>query len=163
MHACGHDGHTTTGLADWLVRGDSGRRGTARLFFQPAEEVGDGAPPMVAAGVVDDADYFFDAHLGCELDTGFGAAHAAQMPSSSKFDATITDYAAHAAGNPLEGRNALLAGATAALNLHAIARYAFAETYVNVGRMVAGTGRNILPDGCLLEFEVRTDSDEGVA
>ena len=165
MHACGHDGHTAIGLglAEWLARGDSGWRGTARLIFQPAEEVGDGAPPMVAAGVVDDVDYFFAAHLGCELDTGFVAAHAEQMLSSSKFDATFTGYAAHAAGNPHEGRNALLAGATAALNLHAIARHALAETYVNVGRMIAGTGRNIVPGGCLLEFEVRADSDEGVA
>ena len=165
MHACGHDGHTTIGLAvaSLAVRFAARWRGTLRLIFQPAEEGGRGAKPMVAAGVVDDADYFFAAHLGCELASGRIATEAERMLFSTKWDVGFTGHAAHAAGNPHDGRNALLAGASAALNLHAIARHGVAATHVNVGRLVAGTARNVVPADCAMEVELRGESDDALA
>ena len=159
-HACGHDGHTAIGLgvAEWLSHPDANWHGTVRLIFQPAEEGGRGAKTMVEAGVVDDADWFFAAHLGCDLDTGTVAAAAGEMLFSTKFDVNFTGRAAHAAGNPEIGRNALLAGATAILNLHAISRFAGAATRVNVGRMEGGDGRNIIAADCRLEMEVRGET-----
>lgn len=164
-HACGHDGHTAIGLgfAEWLAHPQASWRGTARLVFQPAEEGGRGALPMAEAGVVDDADWFFAAHLGCGLPSGQIAAASAGMLNSTKLDACFRGVPAHAGANPEQGRNALLAGATAALNLHAISRVASAATRVNVGRMLAGTARNIIADECRLELEVRGESADAAA
>jgi aminobenzoyl-glutamate utilization protein A len=165
MHACGHDGHTAIGLAvaeAATALGDS-FKGTLRLIFQPAEEGGRGAWPMVKAGVVDDADYFFAAHLGCNLPSGTIAAAVEKLLFSTKWDVTFRGRSAHAANNPQDGRNALLAGASCALNLHAIARHGSQQTHVNVGRMVAGTARNAVPADCTMLIEIRGEADESLA
>jgi aminobenzoyl-glutamate utilization protein A len=159
-HACGHDGHTAIGLgfAEWLASADAPWCGTVKLVFQPAEEGGRGALPMAQAGVVDDADWFFAAHLGCGLPSGEVAAASSGMLNSSKLDVVYRGTPAHAGANPEDGRNALLAGATATLNLHAISRVSSGATRVNVGRVVAGTARNIIADHCHMELEVRGES-----
>jgi len=163
-HACGHDGHTAIGLgfAEWLISAHSPWRGTVKLVFQPAEEGGRGALPMAQAGVVDDADWFFAAHLGCGLPSGEVAAASEGMLNSTKFDAVYLGTPAHAGANPQDGRNAVLAGATATLNLHAISRVSSGATRVNVGRIVGGTARNIIADDCRMELEVRGESQAAV-
>lgn len=164
MHACGHDGHTAIGLAvaERLAGAAAGWRGTLRLIFQPAEEGGRGAWPMVQAGVLDDVDHLFAGHLGCLLPSGQVAAEATGFLFSTKLDAAFEGVAAHAAMGPQDGRNALLAGATAALGLYGISRHAGGPTRVNVGRMVAGSGRNIIADRCEMMLEVRGSTAAGL-
>lgn len=76
MHACGHDAHTATGvtLAHWITDHKDELKGRLRLIFQPAEEGTRGAAPMAAAGVVDDLNWFFGAHVGCNCRIGEGCA-----------------------------------------------------------------------------------------
>ena len=142
MHACAHDGHTAIGLAvaERLAHPSAQWRGTIKLIFQPAEEAGRGAHPMVQAGIVDDVDYFFAAHLGCHVPSGTVAADAKGFLFAKRSDVFFHGVSAHAASSPEVGSNALLAGAVASINLHAIARHGSATTHVNVGRMVAGAG-----------------------
>lgn len=66
MHACGHDGHTAIGLglAHVLKEYAAQLNGTMVLIFQPAEEGTRGARAMVAAGVLDEVDYFTAIHIG---------------------------------------------------------------------------------------------------
>jgi aminobenzoyl-glutamate utilization protein A len=161
MHACGHDGHVGIGLA--LARRlsqEKGLSGTLRLIFQPAEESARGAVPMVAGGAVEGVDHLFVGHLGCFLPSGKVAASAVGFLFSSRFAVTLRGALAHAAMGPQEGRNALLAGATAALGLHGISRFAGAQTFVNVGVLRAGTAFNIIADTCEMLVEVRADSGE---
>ena len=64
---------------------------------------------------------------------------------------------------PQEGRYAMLAAATAVLNLFAIPRHGDAPTRINVGKLTAGTGRNIVCDRAVLELEVRGSTSEANA
>ncbi|MCB1401862.1 MAG: amidohydrolase [Rhodobacteraceae bacterium] len=164
MHGCGHDGHVAIGfcVAAALAQAE-GLAGTLRFIFQPAEEGGRGAQPIIDAGILDDVDHIFVAHLGCFLASGKVAASAIGFLWSSKIEVRFDGRPSHAAMAPQAGRNALLAGAAAASNLHAISRVAGEETFVNVGRMTAGTTFNIIPDRCDLMMEVRAESEAGHA
>jgi len=162
MHACGHDAHTAIGLgtAETLMRLKDEVRGTVKLVFQPAEEGVRGAKAMVGAGVMDDVDILLSHHLYSgwelgELDPGRGGFLA-----TTKFDAFLTGAPAHAGGRPNDGKNALLAAATAVLNLHAIPRHKEGTTRINVGRLVAGSGRNVVPAQAHLVIETRGASTE---
>jgi len=161
-HACGHDAHAAAGLgvAEVLMRLKDRWRGTVKLVFQPAEEGVRGAKAMVGAGVVDDVDFMLGHHvysgreLG-EIDPGRGGYLA-----TTKFDALLTGAPAHAGGRPNQGKNALLAAATAVLNLHAIPRHREGATRINVGRLEAGTGRNVVPAQAHLVIETRGATTE---
>lgn len=163
MHACGHDGHTAIGLAvaEVLAEIKDELAGKVKFIFQPAEEGVRGAKAMAAKGVVDDADYFLGMHLGLKLDkTGQIACNVKGFLATSKFDAIFTGIPAHAGIQPEAGRNALLAAATAVLNLQAISRHSQGLSRINVGQMSAGTGRNIIPANAVIKLETRGMTSE---
>lgn len=161
-HGCGHDGHTAVGLgiAEVLMRLRDEFHGTVKLIFQPAEEGVRGAKAMVSAGVVDDVKYLLGHHLYSGWPVGNIDPGRSGYLATSKFDALLSGAPAHAGGKPHEGKNALLAAATAVLNLHAIPRHKEGATRVNVGRLNAGTGRNIVPAHAHLVIETRGASTE---
>lgn len=158
MHACGHDGHTAAGLAvaEVLAALKDELAGTLKLIFQPAEEGVRGAKAMMDKGVVDDVDVIVGMHLGINLrKTGQMACNTVGFLATTKLDATFTGVPAHAGAAPETGRNALLAAATAAVNLHAISRHSEGASRVNVGVLQAGTGRNVIPANAVLKLETR--------
>ena len=157
-HACGHDGHIAIGLtlARLLTEYLDEFSGTVKLIFQPAEEGVRGAEAMVAAGVVDDVDYFFSGHLGLGANkTGTLYASTGGFLCASKFDAFFEGKSAHAGNAPQEGNNALLAAAQATLALHAISRHGEGASRINVGVINGGSGRNVIPDSAVIKFETR--------
>lgn len=160
MHACGHDAHTAIGLglATLIAKNHERLSGTVKLIFQPAEEGTRGAKAMTRAGVVDDVDYFIASHIGTGVPHRQFVAANNGFFATSKLDIHFSGVAAHAGGQPEEGKNALLAAATAALNIHAISRHSAGATRVNVGEMHAGTGRNIVPDRAVLKVETRGET-----
>lgn len=157
MHACGHDAHMSIGLglATLIIEQKDQLTGVIKLIFQPAEEGTRGAKSMVEAGVVDDVDYFIAGHIGFGVDQGCFLAANNGFLATSKLDISFNGKAAHAGARPEEGRNALLAAASAALNIHAIARHSNGSSRVNVGEFNAGTCRNIIPSNALLKIETR--------
>lgn len=158
MHACGHDGHTSVGLAvaEILMQMKDKLAGTVKLFFQPAEEGVRGAKAMVETGLVDDVDYMLGAHFGFKTKrTGQFACNVTGFLATSKYDAQFTGVPAHAGAAPETGKNALLAAACAALNLHAIARHSDGVSRINVGILNAGSGRNVIPASAVLKLETR--------
>jgi aminobenzoyl-glutamate utilization protein A len=158
MHACGHDAHTAMGLGlASLVPAMSGHwRGTLRLIFQPAEEGCRGAKAMVAAGVMDDVDWLICGHVGVGANrTGLVICGTQGMLATIKFEVRFKGMSAHAGLEPHRGRNALLAAATCALQLHALPRHGEGTSRVNVGVLQSGTTANVVPGEALLKFEVR--------
>jgi aminobenzoyl-glutamate utilization protein A len=158
MHACGHDGHTSIGLglASLVAARGAHWRGKLKIIFQPAEEGCSGAAGMVAAGVVQEVDYFVGGHLGTTAaETGLVACGTTGLLATTKIDVTLRGVAAHAGMKPHEGRNALLAAATLTLQLHALTRHGAGDSRVNVGVLNAGSGRNVIADRAELQLEVR--------
>ncbi|MGH7105792.1 MAG: amidohydrolase [Acetobacteraceae bacterium] len=162
MHACGHDAHTAMGLAaaEVLSRMQGEIRGTVKFLFQPAEEGGRGAAPMVKAGVVKDVDHLLAIHIGTGVPSRAACAAVNGHLASVKLDAIFRGRAAHAGGQPEEGRNALLAACQAVEALYAISRHHAGRSRVNVGTMRAGSGRNVIADHALLEVEVRGETED---
>lgn len=162
MHACGHDAHAAVGLgvAEVLIRMKDRINGTIKLIFQPAEEGVRGAKSMVSAGVVDDLDYLFAHHLYSGWESGNITCGMGGYLATEKFDAIFKGKPAHAAASPQDGKNAMLAAATAVLNLHAIPRHKDGTTRINVGKFIAGTGRNVICPHAKLVIETRGKTTE---
>ncbi len=158
MHACGHDGHTSVGLAvaEVLAGMKDQLAGTIKMIFQPAEEGVRGAKAMMVKGVVDDAKYIVGMHLGVNLrKTGQVACKTEGFLATTKLDATFTGVPAHAGAAPETGKNAILAACTATLNLHAISRHSQGASRVNVGVIQGGSGRNVIPANAVIKVETR--------
>ncbi|MEG1413159.1 MAG: amidohydrolase [Acidaminococcaceae bacterium] len=158
MHACGHDGHVTVGLATakMIKEHRSEMCGTVKIIFQPGEEGVRGAKAMVASGIVDDVDYFFSGHIGFMANQDeMLACMTGAFLATTKLDAHFTGVSSHAGAAPEEGRNALLAAAQASISLHSISRHGQGASRINVGVLSAGSGRNVLPDRAVVKLETR--------
>lgn len=162
MHACGHDSHISIGLtlAHWIAERKDELKGKFKIVFQPAEEGVRGARPMTETGIFDDVDFFFGNHLGFNLPTGTISPEPGVFLASTKLDATFTGLAAHSGADPQKGKNALLAGAAAALAIHGITRPIGEVTALNVGTLVAGQGRNVVAPNAFMQLEVRGETEE---
>ncbi len=160
MHACGHDGHTAIGLGVAKILMDMKDRlhGTVKLIFQPAEEGVRGANSIVEKGHLDGVDYFLGNHIsGRSSKTGDGLIIPGIYSSlaTTKFDVVYRGKAAHAGAAPHLGKNALLAAASAVVNLYAIPRHGEGASLINVGTLHAGSGRNVVADEAKMELEIR--------
>lgn len=168
MHACAHDAHTAIGLelAERLAAGSgvaSGTgdfSGTLKLIFQPSEEGGRGAYPMVKKGVVNDVDLLFCLHLGCDVPMGEIIGATIDFLASTKLAAHFYGVPSHAGIAPEKGRNALLGAASALMNIHALPRFGTSSTRINVGVLEGGTASNIIPQYAKMIVETRAvDAD----
>lgn len=162
MHACGHDGHASIGIVTALSLNKikDSLIGTIKIFFQPAEEGVRGALSMVKKGWFEDVDYFLCGHLGSAENIGDIAVRGGGMLATSKFNAYIHGTPTHAGGSPQKGNNALLAACAAATNAYAFTQDGRGAGRVNVGRLVAGTGRNVVAENAELFFETRGETTE---
>ncbi|CZE48630.1 amidohydrolase [Campylobacter geochelonis] len=163
MHACGHDGHITIGLAlaKALAENLSEFNGKFMFIFQTGEEGCRGAVAMEPTGFLKGVDYLLGAHIGFQAKVSGGVICGVnKFLATSKFDVNFTGKSAHAAGEPEAGRNALLAAAEAALAMHGITRNSQGVTRINVGVLRAGEGRNVIAPNGYIACETRGETTE---
>ena len=165
MHACGHDGHASIGLAvaKILMEIKDSLHGTVKLIFQPAEEGVRGAKSIVEKGHLDDVDFVIGNHIS---NRSAKAGDADVIPgiyaslATTKLDVVYKGKASHAGAAPHLGNNALLAAASAVMNLNAIPRHGEGASRINVGTLHAGSGRNVIADEAKMELEIRGATTE---
>lgn len=161
MHACGHDGHITIGLsiAEWLMNNKESLKGKFVLVFQPAEEGVRGAKSLVEAGMLKGVDYFLSGHIGMGVKKGTVGVGTLGFLATTKIDVYFEGEPAHAGAAPEDGKNALLAAASCALNLHTLPQFGAGMSRLNVGTLVAGSGRNVVPAKAKLQIETRGENE----
>ena len=132
--------------------------GTLKLLFQPAEEGVRGARPMAESGIVDDVDFLYCGHLGCDIPGGTVVTAPEKFLCTTKLDYRFRGTPSHAGMQPEVGRNALMAAAGAAMSLMALPRHGEGMTRVNVGYLRAGEGRNVIASTAEMQVEVRGET-----
>lgn len=162
VHACGHDAHAAIGLglAYELTQRKEQLKGKLRIIFQPAEETYNGAQSIVDKGHLDDVKNFISVHMaltaeGWPLPSNTIACGCKDFLSDDQIDVTFHGKAAHPCGASQEGKNAMLAACTAALNLHAIAPHEEGLCRVNVGVLNAGVVANTIAPNAFMSIEYR--------
>jgi hippurate hydrolase len=168
MHACGHDGHTTTalGAAQYLART---RRfnGTVNLIFQPAEEAGSnsGAEAMIADGLFErfpcDAVFGLHNHPGVAAGT-FMFRSGPFMAACDTVHITIHGKGGHAA-RPHLSIDPVMIASSLVMSLQTIVSRNVDPTetaVVTVGSIHAGDAPNVIPERATLGLSVRSFNPE---
>lgn len=158
MHACGHDVHATwaVGAAMDLVRRPA--RGDVLVVLQPAEEVGAGAPAILASGALDNVAAIFGGHVDRRFAVGEVIAEAGALAASAdSFTIEVIGRGAHGA-RPHESADPIVAAAAIVTALQTIVSRHIdpaAPAVCTVGSIHAGVANNVIPEKATLTGTLR--------
>lgn len=163
MHACGHDAHAAMALAAaealWSCRDALPGPVPWRAVFQPAEEVGEGAREMVAAGAMEGVKAVAALHVDPERPVGRVGRRARELTAfCHDLGVVVRGVGGHAA-RPHLARDPLLAAAQFLTTVYQlIPRNIDARdpTVVTFGMARAGAGCNVIPEEVALRGTIRT-------
>ncbi|SES69880.1 amidohydrolase [Oceanobacillus limi] len=161
MHACGHDGHTTTllTLAKVMKNYQEELPGTIVFLHQPAEEYAPGgAKPMIEDGALEGVDAVFGTHLWATTPLGvLQTSKDVFMAGADRFTITVQGKGGHGA-YPHETKDAIVIGSQLVSQLQQIVsrRIDPLETAVlTIGQFEAGSAFNVIADTATLVGTVR--------
>jgi len=160
MHACGHDGHVAMalGAGGILAQLRDAWAGRLRLCFQPAEEMAQGAVPMIEDGAADGVDRVLGIHLWAPIPAGrVAVTDGTVFGSADSFRITVRGVGGHG-GMPHTTVDPVVAAAEIIVALQTIVSREtspFSPAVVTIGRVEGGTAMNVIADSVELLGTVR--------
>lgn len=150
-HACGHNwiAASTLGAAVVLSKMADAFSGSVVLIGTPAEETTGGKCVLVDRGAFDDIDAAFQMHLGAE-----NAIDIISLAMDS-VEFNFFGKAAHAAGAPEQGINALDAVQLTFAGINALRQHMRQDARVHGIVTKGGTAVNTVPDRASCQFYIR--------
>jgi amidohydrolase len=167
MHACGHDGHIAValGLARLMQAERETLAGNVVFAFQPAEEVGGGARPMIAEGVLDDPPVaeVFGFHADSSVPCGAIAVSPGEFfAAPATFELVIRGRGGHA-GLPHRSVDPVVCAAYVLTALQSVVSRNVPPDragVLSIGHIEGGTRGNIIPDVVRIEGTLRAFEPE---
>ena len=170
MHGCGHDMHTAMmlGAARLLKAHEDELEGTVKLEFQPAEEIFQGSPDMLAHGLLEDphvdAAVMFHVLGGMPLPLGevLVPGGGITMASCEQYHITVHGKGGHGS-MPEHCIDPIPAAAHIHIALQEINARELSQNDFGVlttGRFAAGAASNVIPDTAEMWGTIRTTDPE---
>lgn len=162
-HSCGHDAHTAMLLAaaEEIANQKIIKRGSLKLLFQPAEELGQGAKKILETNELDNVDYLVGMHIRPAQECAAGNIIAAMHYSATYiFRAIIKGYPSHGA-RPHLGVNAIDAASIAVNAVNAVHVNPRTSHSIKCTRFKADSGAfNAVPEFAEITFDLRAEDNE---
>lgn len=166
MHACGHDGHTSTllGLVDTVVANKANLSGTVSFIFQYGEEEQPGgAKAMVEDNALQGVDKVYGQHYWSQFSTHeVQTKPGAMIASPDGFYITLQGSGGHAAYPDLTVDPIVIAAELITNLQTAVSRQIspIENAVVTVGSVRGGDAFNVIPDTVKIVGTVRTFKQE---
>lgn len=165
MHACGHDAILATALTMAKVLAEEGDTFPVRvrLLFEPAEEIGEGAGRMIAAGALENpgADAFLMFHFATDMNLGM-AIHEGQASAMIGGVRIVVHGRSSHWSMAGEGIDSIYAASLVGTAVHDLdAEYkGSAPCLVGVGTIHGGEYANIIADRVEMNVNIRAVREE---